>query len=78
VVDAELDEGDGPVAEPLEMAVIDVEVVHPLVDEAALVGQEVLRERVVLLGQLARGGVSREAVLARLIGRMITKVGHGG
>ena len=46
LVDPELQHHDGPTAEPLEVAVVDLEVVHPLVDQARVVVPEVLLERV--------------------------------
>jgi hypothetical protein len=46
VVDAELDDGDRLAAVRREVAVVNVEVVQPLVDQAAAVGPEVRLERV--------------------------------
>jgi hypothetical protein len=57
VEDSELHDRHGPVPKRAEVAVVDVEVVMPLVDQATGIGEEVLLERV---ASRSRAGMWRD------------------
>jgi len=52
VRDTDLDHHDVSVAETVEILMVDIEVVHPLMDQAPVIGFEIPKERVGALGGL--------------------------